>query len=325
MRDEAPVQRSISRRSSLSRGLGVAGVLGVVSWTGVFEPVVDLTAPTRIERPAPSREADAPGPLRRVLLLSIDGLAPWALAQVSAPTLERLAREGTSAERAETIVPSITLPSHASMISGLPYEAHGVDFNQWRPWRHVTVSTLFTACRRDRLRCGLVAGKRKFAHFAEGEAGVLFYEYARGAEAVFQRALARIEQDDPDFLMLHVAEVDATGHAEGWGSEAQRRAIEAVDAALGRFLALLDPSRGRPLALIVSADHGGHGTGHGSAEPDDVRIPWIAWGDGIAAGVRPPFVSTLDTGPSVLRLLGSKPLDGMQGVSRIDPGAGDAR
>ena len=37
-------------------------------------------------------------------------------------------------------------------------------------------------------------------------------------------------------------------------------------------------------SVLVTADHGGHGRGHGSKDPLDVTIPWIAWGRGVSAG-----------------------------------------
>jgi arylsulfatase A-like enzyme len=58
-------------------------------------------------------------------------------------------------------------------------------------------------------------------------------------------------------------------------------------------------------SLIVTADHGGHGYNHGSSDPRDVTIPWIAWGQGVKPGVLDPsVVRTMDTASTVLWLLG---------------------
>jgi arylsulfatase A-like enzyme len=57
--------------------------------------------------------------------------------------------------------------------------------------------------------------------------------------------------------------------------------------------------------VIVTADYGGHGRGHGSADPRDVTIPWIVWGKGVAAGsVLEPGIRTMDTAATALGLLG---------------------
>lgn len=238
------------------------------------------------------------------MLVSIDGLAPWVLSGTETPTLDRLAREGTVAARAETIVPSLTLPSHTSMISGVGPEQHGVLWNRWEPLGRLSVETVFTHCARAKLRCGLFAAKPKFVHFALDEPGVESYARDVSAEAVFERALDYVDEAEPHFVMIHLAEVDAAGHRYGWGSELQRAAIRQVDEALEDFLdELLDEHAGR-VTLIVTADHGGEGRSHGSDTARDVAIPWIAWGDRVPAGGRIERVRTVDTAATVLSLLG---------------------
>jgi arylsulfatase A-like enzyme len=271
--------------------------------------------PERLDR-TDDDAARAPAP-RTVLLVSVDGLAPWVVEGTETPALDAFARRGLAARRAETVVPSVTLPSHASMIAGVGPEQHGVDWNRWLPWRSVEAPTVFTHCRRAGLRCGLFAGKSKLAHFATGEAGVERYGLGEDAEAVMERAEAYLEERDPHFVMIHLAEVDRTGHREGWGSEAQRAVVRRLDAALGEFVEELEDETERPLTWIVTADHGGHGTRHGSDDPRDVRIPWIAWGDGVPAGARLDHVHTLDTGPTVLRLLGLSVPEAWAGRARL--------
>jgi predicted AlkP superfamily pyrophosphatase or phosphodiesterase len=259
-------------------------------------------APRQIDRTAGTPDPAAPP--RTVVLVSVDGLAPWVMADTKTPHMDALAREGTVAARAETVVPSLTLPSHTSMISSVDPDAHGVDWNAWRPNERIDVPTVFTTCRHAGLRCGLFAGKRKFAHFAVEEPGVERYGYAGDAEAVLDLALDYLDERLPHFVMIHLAEVDMTGHWRGWGSNAQRDAIREIDEALGDFLdEARDETEGR-LTLIVTADHGGEGRSHGSARERHVRIPWIAWGDGVPAGGRLRHVRTVDTAPTVLGLLG---------------------
>ncbi len=280
----------------------------IASWA----PIFDGLAPERIDR-----ESDFPGrpEVPRVLLVSIDGLAPRFMGEQQTPTLARLGREGLRARLARTVVPSITMTSHTSMLSGAPPEVHGVLWNRYQPWRQIEVPTLFDACAAERLRCGLMAGKRKFAHFAEGESGVDRYVFAPDAAAVLEATLVYLRERSPDFVMIHLAEVDFTGHAHGWGSHEQRSAIERIDGLLGSFIVAAAAADERPLRLLVTADHGGSDTGHDSASMDDVEIPWILWGHGIRSGVISDEVSTLDTAATVAALLGVEPPG--EGVSRF--------
>jgi hypothetical protein len=278
--------------------LALAASAGVLAWA----PLFDELAPQRIEH-APNGPAAADGP--RVLLVSIDGLAPRVLAMANAPTLARLAREGAHARAARTVLPSTTLPAHASMLSGVPPTAHGMTFDRYQPWSRLRTPTLFDLCAQRGLRCGLFAGKVKFALFAQDEPGVERYVYAASARPVLHEALAWLrEEPAAAFALIHLPEVDLAGHTSGWGSPQQVRAVELVDGALAGFLSEVRALDHRPLRVLVTSDHGGSGRGHGSASPDDVAIPWILWGDGVPAGAELDDVSTLDTEPTLVRLLG---------------------
>ena len=52
-----------------------------------------------------------------VFIISIDGGKPAVIAQSAMPVLNRLVREGACSWTATTIYPSITLPSHTSMLT----------------------------------------------------------------------------------------------------------------------------------------------------------------------------------------------------------------
>lgn len=273
------------------------------SAAGSASPATATAAAPSPEAPlGPASEVRAP---RLVVLVSVDGLAPYVLAKVKAPTLERLSREGTSFQNALTIVPSITLTSHVSMLSGIPPEEHKVLWNYYDPGQKVRTPTVFTRCKAHGLRCGIIAGKEKFLHLAEIEPGVQHYEYQPSSGHVIAQAIRYIVDQRPDFVFIHVAEVDTMGHAHGWDSAQQHAAIAQIDAELGLLVAALK-SNTRPVALIITADHGGQGYTHGENKPINRTIPWIGSGDGLQKlGVisYPRAVSTMDTAATVLGLL----------------------
>ncbi len=71
---------------------------------------------------------DSKAPVRHVVLVSIDGLAASYLNDPRAqlPTLRRLMQEGASAEGMLTSFPSVTWPSHTSLVTGVEPGRHGV-------------------------------------------------------------------------------------------------------------------------------------------------------------------------------------------------------
>ena len=66
-----------------------------------------------------------------MIVISIDGLPAYAFsdANVSMPTVRRLAKEGVIAEAMRTVNPAVTWPNHTSMVTGVSPARHGVLFN----------------------------------------------------------------------------------------------------------------------------------------------------------------------------------------------------
>jgi arylsulfatase A-like enzyme len=70
----------------------------------------------------------------RVVLVSIDGLAAYHVADESLelPNLRELIRSGVRAESSETVFPSVTHPSHTTIVTGVMPRTHGVVGNRLR-------------------------------------------------------------------------------------------------------------------------------------------------------------------------------------------------
>ncbi|MGA4643372.1 alkaline phosphatase family protein [Limisphaera sp. 4302-co] len=277
-----------------------------------------------------------------VVIVSMDGAAPWVLRHTSMPVLHQLYREGAATWDAETIRPPVTLPSHTSMLTGVHPSRHRITWNDWRPTNGVVrVPTIFAAAKRAGLTTAMFVGKEKLQHLfqpgtvdhfdyggevlagarisPDGTAGEDCYttvpDESRRARSVARRAAAYIRQNRPNLCFIHLADPDVVGHKHGWGSPEQRRCLQDVDAALNEILgAIRRAGLRRNTVLIVTADHGGHGKGHSSDVPENVRIPWIAWGADVRNGteLNEP-ISTCDTAATALWLLdvpSPGPLDG---------------
>ena len=250
---------------------------------------------------------------RNVVLVSIDGLRPDAIARFQAPTLQRLIREGSYSLSARTIMPSTTLPSHTSMLSGEPPEKHGVFWNNVTSARVDVVNfpTVFSVAREHGYRTAAFFSKAKFGPLQRP--GTLDYSQAPGGwwgrwsgERTIADVRSYLQTERPNVLFIHLSDPDRAGHDSGWMSFAYGQAVQAADAAVGQLVQVADAAYGQGnYSLLVTADHGGHGHGHGTSDPQDVTIPWIAWGRGVNAGLLSGVaIQTFDTAPTVLWLLG---------------------
>ena len=77
----------------------------------------------------------APLAARPVLLVSIDGLRPGDVIEadkrgIAVPNLRRLLTEGSHASGDKGVLPTLTLPSHASLVTGVSPLRHGLINNQ---------------------------------------------------------------------------------------------------------------------------------------------------------------------------------------------------
>jgi arylsulfatase A-like enzyme len=247
---------------------------------------------------------------RHVIVVSIDGLRPDALHRAPAPTLQRLAAEGAFSLHAETILPSKTLPSHTSMLTGVPPEEHGITWNTDRTARFGTVAvpTAFELARQAGLETAAFLGKRKLRHLLR-EGSLDWASYPRTqpiltASDVAEEAVEYLAFFRPNLLFVHLPDPDLAGHSFGWMTRAYRLAVRRADRATAHILAAAHRAFGDDFVLIVTSDHGGEGRAHGRDVPADVLIPWVAYGQAVAPGRIPERIRTYDTAATALWLLG---------------------
>ncbi len=260
--------------------------------------------------PPTSEEGESP---RLVLLFSWDGLRPDAIEKAPAPHLMRLIREGAYCPTAQTIFPSATLPAHTSMITGLTVEKHRVLWNDYIPLLRIRHKTVLDLAWEAGMECAIAAGKRKFYHFHEDRKLETYIgEKPDGqghwpAKNLVDPILDYLKAKRPRLLFIHFRDPDSAGHRHGWMGEEQMAAIRSADEALARILAAIDEDdhyRGRT-TVIVTSDHGGQGKTHGSLSKEDMTIPWVAWGFGVAPGkTLTARIRTYDTAATVAYLLG---------------------
>jgi arylsulfatase A-like enzyme len=268
---------------------------------------------------APAGELPAASITRHVIVVSVDGLRPDAIATFGAATLQRLMSEGSYSLSASTIDPSRTLPSHTSMLTGQPPEVHHVLWNNVATAKSDTIDlpNIFSVARAHGYRTAAFFSKAKFQPLQLD--GTLDYSQAPGglfgkwpAARTIADVAMYLQTARPNLLFVHLPDPDSSGHASGWMSAAYGRAVLAADAAISRLLGLADRTFGAgAYSIIVTADHGGHGRGHGSRDPEDVTIPWIVWGQGVKPGqLAAPAIRTMDTASTALWLLGvQRPAD----------------
>lgn len=246
-----------------------------------------------------------------VIVISVDGLRPDAIAKYDARTLEGLMARGRYSLTAQTIAISNTLPSHTSMLTGVEPEQHKITWNKDRSgeFGHVEVPTVFGLAHSAGYRTAAFYSKSKFHHIDAPETidhvrgpkgGVIPWNSGKVADLV----VAHLDSAKPNVTFVHLADADFAGHNFGWMQHMYGMAVRQADAAVARILAAADRSFGAGnYTVIVTSDHGGHKKGHGTTDPVDTTIPWIVSGAGVQRGDSLSGIRTMDTAATVLWML----------------------
>jgi predicted AlkP superfamily pyrophosphatase or phosphodiesterase len=266
-----------------------------------FQPPTVTVTPVVAQEPTAT---SVPRPMR-ALILSIDGFRPDTIELTPMRNLQALMREGAYSLVAQTIYPSATLPAHSSMLTGLCPDKHGVDWNDYIPSRGYANGTdIFDLAHAVGMRTVMVVGKEKLRQVTELESTDVF-EFINDRDVVIAARVAELIPQGFGLMFVHFPTPDWMGHEYGWLSPEQYSVLFRADEALQTILnALEDAGLRQDTLIIVTADHGGHDTTHGSSRPEDMTIPWIIAGPGVKHLVLFTQVNTTDTAATVAWALG---------------------
>ena len=277
----------------------------------------------------PSGEADPD-----ILLITLDTtrwdhLSCYDGSKANTPYIDAIARSGILFTRALTTVP-VTLPAHASILTGLYPLEHGIRNNGGYRLDE-GVPTIASVLHEKGYRTGAVIGAfvldsqfgldtgfDVYDDFMPGGGGKPRFSYIeRNGDAVTDAAISFLEEagSSPFFLWAHYFDPHfpyqpppAFKKKSPYGGE-----VGYVDACIGRLMARLEEVRGgRPLLTVIVGDHGedlgdrGEMT-HGVFLYDTtVRIPLIFSFPGrIQSGGRSEeLASVIDIFPTILELAG---------------------
>jgi predicted AlkP superfamily pyrophosphatase or phosphodiesterase len=226
---------------------------------------------------------------RRVVLLSVDGLDHRYLRDcdrlgLKIPNLRRLMREGAWAQGVIGEVPTITWPAHTTILTGVPPSVHGIQQNQRWDYSLIQVKTLWDALaaahrtsaaitwpvtvgapitwnlpeyfeKRQGGAMDLAAIRKKATPGLLDEIAGVYPSFAQQWMDDRTRTLAALflmEKKRPDFLAIHLVDLDAEEHDTEPFSAPSKAILEYTDELIGRLLQALP----KDAAFVLVSDHG---------------------------------------------------------------------
>jgi len=279
------------------------------------------SACSRTEEPAPAESA------RNLLLITVDTLRADRLGAYGdrtarTPAMDALAARGVRFTNAFATAP-ITLPSHASILSGRYPPGHAARHNGVRvdlsvptisdalAAAGVSTAAFVTAFPLDR-RFGLVKGFQTYGdRMPRGEDGRPANE--RPGRMAVDEALGWLEkhQQQRFFLWVHLFEPHAPyGDPRSGRSAVDRYAddVAEADRQVGRLVEALG-TRAGDTVVVLTSDHGEAFGEHGEIAHSifvydtTLRVPLVIAGPGVSPRAIDAPVSLVDIAPTVMSLL----------------------
>jgi len=213
--------------------------------------------------------------VKTVLIISIDALHPDALGPKTCKNIHRLMQQGSFTLDGHSTRPPLTLVSHAALFSGLSPEKGGRTDNSWHPGEpRIKTTTIFNTAKSLGFSTGFFYSKEKLGFLLNPAIDhyKLDKDFSVDSAVTFLTAAEK-----KSFCFLHISGLDTTGPIEGWLSPGYMEELFYIDDILAPLIRIVESKKN--YLIIITSDHAGHGTIHGSDHPDDEKLPFIIISD----------------------------------------------
>lgn len=231
--------------------------------------------------------------IKHVVVIGFDGLSPDGLAHAKTPNFDKIIREGASTMHARAVLPTSSSTNWASMIMGAGPEQHGITSNNWEKNNFVLPTvvksedfifpTIFNDINKQipDAEIGAIYHWGGFGRLFEKSA--VNYDINTATEDETAKvASTYIKENNPTFTFIHFDHVDHAGHEFGHGTSEYYKSVEKADTLLAEVMeAITSSEMANETLVIITADHGGLGNGHGGETLQEIEIPFIVWGKSV--------------------------------------------
>ena len=272
------------------------------------------------------RRIHPPRKRKKVLLVGIDGLQYEKIAEVSTPNLDKLkivkaytgGIDDTASEQ-----PTNSGPGWTTILTGVWVEMHGVRSNSSSNRSSATSVFSFIKHWKPSLKTASVVSWSPIHKFFQKQLQFIDYKLDSGGDAnTVAKAVNHINNVGPDFIFVHLDNVDVIGHRhgfrDGWvlGRHSgfsnsnigpYKVAIKNADSQLGQIIRAVENrirTRNEDWLMIVTTDHGrGSGGYNHGGQTTQERTIFVAMNK-LGNAAFTPNVAQTSVVPTILAHLG---------------------
>ena len=241
---------------------------------------------------------DFPKGIEHVIVIGVDGLSPDGIQKANTPVIDSMVANGSIKWKVRTVLSSSSSQNWASMIMGAGPEQHGIIDNDWEMDDHSLPAIVQEADGRFPTIFSILRNAKPDAEIGAvyhwGGFGRLFQKGAVNYDKHFETEdstaidfIKYIKDKKPTLGFVHFDHVDHAGHHDGHGSAEYYKSVAKTDSLVGKILAgIKDAGIEKNTLVIIWADHGGIGYGHGGATPQEAEIAGIFYGKDVKKGYK---------------------------------------
>jgi len=256
---------------------------------------------------------------KRVILIVIGGVSAEGFQYSNTPEINSLIRQGVISLETRGVMPTLSAPNLATILTGAGPEQHGITSNSWslvNQGFEPTVqdadgyfTSIFTLIRKQKPGA-ITAMFYDWEWLGTGvnKKYISKEQFIQGHVMITSVALNYIKKENPVFTCIYYGLPDQTGRSKGYDSKAYFQSIEEIDTEIGKIVAGVKEMGMAPgTTFIITSDHGGSVLKNGSESMSEIEVPWIISGPGIRKNVLIETPNDLtNTAPTIARILGIK-------------------
>ena len=265
--------------------------------------------------------------IKHVVLIGIDGFGAYSVPDADRPVLKQLMSTGSWSLKARSVLPSSSAVNWASMLMGAGPTLHG--YTEWDsktpeiPSAATNEYGVFPGIfgllkqQKTQYKSAVIYNWGGIGYLFEKKAvDIVVHDEEAGGDFFADTAAAIIKKEKPNLTFIHLSEPDGVGHNIGHRTPEYYEELKRVDRRIGTIVqSVKDAGIEKETIIIISADHGGKGKGHGGKSLDEVLIPWIMNGPKVRSGNEiTDVIITYDTAATLAYIFGLKIPQAWRGI-----------
>ncbi len=228
--------------------------------------------------------------VNHVIIIGIDGMSVGGVNLANTPTFDEIKQNGCYSFNARDVFPTSSSPNWNTMLTSATASMTGVSSNDWLhdnfrlPPMRITENgwfpdVFYVLKKADKnLKTASVYHWSGFGNLYDNSFVDIDID-SKDEYTTTEDAIKVIKEEKPNFLFIQLDHVDDWGHTAGHMTPRYLQSVESADSLAGKIIdAVKEAGIFETSLIVINADHGGKGYGHGHESVEGNTVPYLFYG-----------------------------------------------